>query len=93
MKKESRDLVARAGHLCDLADKLGIILNSTYTYGTFVAKPTCIPAKARKPITISLLSPLILCHQPRVSREGFEMIDAHTGKVIGQNFEVMLNYR
>ena len=37
-------------------------------------------------------SPLILCHQPRVSREGFEMIDVHIGKVIGQNFEVMLNY-
>ena len=56
MKNENRDLVASAGHLCDLANKLTMILNSTYTYGTSVAKPTCMPVKARKPTAISLLS-------------------------------------
>ena len=56
MKKENRDLVASAGHLRDLANKLTMILNSTYTYGTSVAKPTCMPVKARKPTVISLLS-------------------------------------
>ena len=48
--------MASAGHLCDLANKLRMILNSTYTYETSVAKPTCMPVKARKPIAISLLS-------------------------------------